>query len=170
MAEQLHVVDTDTCLGDGICADICPENCLEMVDEKAATVEDRADHCIVCGQCVAVCPTESLRMPQLSSEDFRDLGKLPFGYGEFLDFLRLRRSVRVFKDKPVERELIEKILEAASTAPMRAAFAVSADLSSARHQASRRPASDSVETRIATRPATSLGAPRPGATRRAPTR
>jgi ferredoxin len=105
-------------MGDGICADICPENCLEMVDEKAATVEDRADHCIVCGQCVAVCPTESLRMPQLSSEDFRDLAKLPFGYGEFLDFLRLRRSVRVFKDKPVERGLIEKILEAASTAPM----------------------------------------------------
>jgi len=37
---------------------------------------------------------------------------------EYLEFLKLRRSVRVFKDKPVERELIEKILEAASTAPM----------------------------------------------------
>jgi NAD-dependent dihydropyrimidine dehydrogenase PreA subunit/nitroreductase len=118
MAEQLHLVDLETCLGDGICADVCPENCLEMIDEKAATVEDRADHCIMCGQCVAVCPTDSLQMPELPAEDFRDLTRLPFGYDQFSDFLKLRRSVRVFKDKPVERELIEKILEAASTAPM----------------------------------------------------
>jgi nitroreductase/NAD-dependent dihydropyrimidine dehydrogenase PreA subunit len=118
MAEQLHMVDLETCLGDGICADVCPENCLEVVDEKAATVEERAEHCIVCGQCIAVCPTDSLQMPQLPAEDFRDLAKLPFGYDEFLDFLKLRRSVRVFKDKPVARELIDRILEAASTAPM----------------------------------------------------
>lgn len=118
MSNQLHVVNMETCTGDGLCVDVCPENALEMVDEKAATVEDRADHCIVCGQCVAVCPSESLRMPQMSTQDFGDQAKLPFGHGEFLDFLKLRRSVRVFKDKPVERELIEKILEAAATAPM----------------------------------------------------
>jgi len=118
MAEQLHRVNLETCNGDGICADICPENALELVDEKAATVDDRAEHCIMCGQCVAVCPTGSLQMPDLPAEDFRDLAKRPFGYGEFLDFLKLRRSVRVFKDRPVEREIIEKILEAAATAPM----------------------------------------------------
>jgi len=118
MAEQLHRVNLETCNGDGICADVCPENALELVDEKAATVDDRAEHCIMCGQCVAVCPTESLQMPDLPAEDFRDLAKRPFGYGEFLDFLKLRRSVRVFKDRPVEREVIEKILEAAATAPM----------------------------------------------------
>jgi ferredoxin len=118
MTEQLHVVDLETCVGDGICSDVCPETCLEMIDEKAATVEDRAGHCIMCGQCVAVCPTESLKMPQLPTEDFGDLSKLPFGYDEYLEFLKLRRSVRIFIDKPVERELIEKILEAASTAPM----------------------------------------------------
>ena len=118
MTEQLHLVDLETCLGDGICADICPENCLEMIDEKAATVEDRGHHCIVCGQCVAVCPTEALQMPQLPADDFENLVRLPFGYDEFLDFLQLRRSVRVFKDRPVDRELTEKILAAAATAPM----------------------------------------------------
>jgi ferredoxin len=118
MAEQLHLVDLETCLGDGICAEVCPKNVLEMVDEKAATVESRIDSCILCGQCVAVCPSESLEMPTLPMEDFRKLAKLPFGYEEFFDFLRLRRSVRVFKDRPVERDLIEKILGAAATAPM----------------------------------------------------
>jgi len=118
MAEQLHVVDLETCTGDGLCAEVCPEDALEMVDEKAATVTSRADSCILCGQCVAVCPTESLEMAKLHMEDFHRLGKSPFGYDEFFDFLRLRRSVRVFKDKPVERGVIEKILDASATAPM----------------------------------------------------
>jgi ferredoxin len=118
MAQQVHVVDRETCLGDGICAEICPEDILEIVDEKAATVKARADACILCGQCVAVCPTESLAMPQLPMEGFQRLPKQPFGYEEFFDFLSLRRSVRVFKDRPVEREVIQKILDAAATAPM----------------------------------------------------
>lgn len=118
MAEQLHVVDTETCSGDGICTEVCPENALEMVDDKAATVEARADSCIYCGQCVAVCPTESLRMPKLDEEDFKHLERMPFGYDEFFDFLKLRRSVRVFKDRLVERDVVDKILQAAATAPM----------------------------------------------------
>lgn len=118
MVEQLHVVNMETCTGDGICAEVCPEDALEMVNEKAATVEARADSCISCGQCVAVCPTESLRMPKLDEKDFRRLEKRPFGYDKFYEFLRLRRSVRVFKDRPVERETIDKILQAAATAPM----------------------------------------------------
>ena len=118
MAEALHWVDLETCRGDGICVDVCPEDVLEILDGKAATVEERGVHCILCGQCVAVCPTESIEMPKLPAEDFQDLAKLPFGYEEFLDFLRLRRSVRVFKDRPVEREVTEQILAAAATAPM----------------------------------------------------
>lgn len=118
MAAQLHQVDSGTCTGDGICADICPEKVLEMVDGKAASVEGRLEACIMCGQCVAVCPTESLQMPELPQEKFQELAQVSFGYSEFLDFLKLRRSVRVFKDQPVERELTGKILEAAATAPM----------------------------------------------------
>jgi ferredoxin len=118
MIEQIHVVDSETCTGDGICVEVCPENALELVNEVAATVESRAGSCILCGQCVAVCPTESLRMPRLPLEDFQRLNERPFGYHEFFEFLRLRRSVRSFKERPVERDVIEKILEAAATAPM----------------------------------------------------
>jgi NAD-dependent dihydropyrimidine dehydrogenase PreA subunit/nitroreductase len=118
MAEALHLVDLEICRGDGICVDVCPENVLEILDGKAATVESRQDNCILCGQCVAVCPTESLQMPEFPANDFAELGKLPFGYDEFVDFLKVRRSVRVFKDRAVEQELVEKILAAAATAPM----------------------------------------------------
>jgi NAD-dependent dihydropyrimidine dehydrogenase PreA subunit/nitroreductase len=118
MATELHLVDPETCKGDGICVDICPESVLEILDGKAATVESREGTCILCGQCVAVCPTEALQMPKLPSEEFEELPSLPFGYDKFLDFLKLRRSVRVFKNRPVEQELAEKILAASATAPM----------------------------------------------------
>lgn len=117
MPVALHLVNPETCKGDGICVDVCPENVLEILDGRAATVESREEHCILCGQCVAVCPTEAMHMPTLP-DDLGELNVLPFGYDEFHDFLLLRRSVRVFKDRPVERELIDKILEAAATAPM----------------------------------------------------
>jgi ferredoxin len=118
MAELLHVVEPELCTGDGLCAEVCPKGALEVVDEAAATVEERAGLCISCGQCVAVCPTEALRMPTLPEENFQRLSLQTFGYDELSNFLRSRRSVRVFKDKPVQREVIEKILEAAATAPM----------------------------------------------------
>lgn len=118
MTEKLHLVDRNTCKGDGICAEICPEDIFEILDGHAATVEARTDSCILCGQCVAVCPTGSIQIPKMPIEDFQELRRQPFGYDEFLDFLSLRRSVRTFKDRPVERDLIDKILKAAATAPM----------------------------------------------------
>ena len=118
MAGQLHAIDLETCMGDGICAEVCPENALEIVNEKAVTVEDRAGFCISCGQCVAVCPTESLQMPRTEMGDFSRLKPAPFGFDEFHEFLRRRRSVRVFKNRPVDRETIDKILQASATAPM----------------------------------------------------
>ena len=112
------MVDLETCTGDGICAEVCPEKALAVVGDKATTVDERASSCIFCGQCVAVCPTESLEMPQLPTANFGRLQKPTFGFDEFYEFLKLRRSVRAFKDRRVEREVIDRILLAASTAPM----------------------------------------------------
>ncbi|MGD9253754.1 MAG: nitroreductase family protein [Holophagae bacterium] len=118
MLKQLHVVDSDACTGDGLCVDVCPENAIELVNDLASTVEGRAEHCLFCGQCVAMCPTGALEVRTLNPNDFHKLNRVQFGYDEFYDFLRTRRSVRVFKDKPVVREDIDKILAAAATAPM----------------------------------------------------
>ena len=64
MAEQLHLVDPESCKGDGICVEVCPEQVLQIVDDRAATVEGHEDDCILCGQCERYCPTGALSMEE----------------------------------------------------------------------------------------------------------
>jgi ferredoxin len=118
MIAQLHRIDSDSCNGDRLCVEVCPRGALEVVDGIAATVEGRAELCIGCGQCVAVCPAEALRLIDLPDDGFERLERPSFGFDRFHQFLKSRRSVRLFKDKEVSREDIDRILLAAATAPM----------------------------------------------------
>jgi NAD-dependent dihydropyrimidine dehydrogenase PreA subunit len=52
------IVDKEKCDGDGVCVDICPMNCFDMVDEKAEPT--REDDCILCMACVNACPTAAI--------------------------------------------------------------------------------------------------------------
>lgn len=118
MSADFHQIDTEACKGDGICVEICPENVFELVDDKARCVETRMEDCIMCGQCITVCPSDAIKITDLPSELFEKIEKWTFEPGEFHTLLNARRSVRNFKDKPVDRDLIDQIIQTASTAPM----------------------------------------------------
>ena len=51
------VVYTETCVGCGKCAEICPADAITLRDKKA-TVD--SSKCIGCANCIAVCPTEAI--------------------------------------------------------------------------------------------------------------
>jgi nitroreductase len=81
---------------------------------------ERIDVCFKCGQCMAVCQTKSIVVDGLSYEnDFFDLPANGSNSYEqvFYDLIRTRRAIRNFKDKPVPKELLEKIVEAITLAP-----------------------------------------------------
>lgn len=118
MQPTIHHIDTARCIGDGICVTECPEDVLEITDGRVATIVSRAGHCISCGHCVAICPREALSMPTLSDSMFEDLGGSALPYEDLYAFLGRRRSVRHFRDTPVSRGTLERILDAAATAPM----------------------------------------------------
>ena len=118
MATELHLVDLETCRGDGICVDICPENVLEILDGKAATVENREDHCILCGQCVAVCPTEALEMPKLPRRTSRTWPGCRSAMATFSTSSNCAAACAYSRTGRSTQELTEKILAAAATAPM----------------------------------------------------
>jgi ferredoxin len=83
------------------------------------------DLCFSCGHCVAICPQEAIThrdFPQ-THRDFPqgsvnqiNLDILPSPEQVF-ELIKIRRSIRAFKDKPVERDSIERIIAAARYAP-----------------------------------------------------
>jgi len=67
----LHLNDWDKCTGCGNCADICPNEAIEMKEiaeiepekgEKNERPEIDYGRCCFCGLCVDICPTGSLRL------------------------------------------------------------------------------------------------------------
>lgn len=47
-------INTDECIGCGICVDACPQEVLDIVDGVCAAVNE--DSCVGCGACVEECP------------------------------------------------------------------------------------------------------------------
>jgi NAD-dependent dihydropyrimidine dehydrogenase PreA subunit len=52
------VVEKRRCTGCGVCVDVCPGDCFEILRKKA--VARRYESCVQCGACVIQCPTDCL--------------------------------------------------------------------------------------------------------------
>jgi ferredoxin len=112
-------INKDACNSCGLCVEICPNRI--MTRDGADGISFRPDRlalCIKCGQCMAVCPTQAIVVDDLVYE--RDFFTLPKGSAEdmpFLEMIQTRRAIRVFKNQPVPKELLEKVVEAITFAP-----------------------------------------------------
>ncbi len=51
-------LDTETCIGCGLCPGVCPHGVLAMDGSKAAVVD--RDRCMECGACARNCPVAAL--------------------------------------------------------------------------------------------------------------
>jgi nitroreductase/NAD-dependent dihydropyrimidine dehydrogenase PreA subunit len=111
-------INTDKCKKDGSCALVCPE-AIFVQKEKATTPEIfHEEECIACGQCVSICPQGAVVHADFPSDRVRSINQELIPSGEqVLELLKTRRSVRALRDRPVERDLIEKIIDAARFAP-----------------------------------------------------
>ncbi|MBI4763293.1 MAG: ferredoxin family protein [Deltaproteobacteria bacterium] len=55
-------VDTDKCVGDGNCVDVCPVQVYELQKEKAVVVNP--DECLGCESCIEVCETGAITITE----------------------------------------------------------------------------------------------------------
>ncbi|MEI7661742.1 MAG: nitroreductase family protein [Bacteroidota bacterium] len=124
-ANVSHLIDVTTCTRCELCVEICPAMIPEKMDNgEVAFSTDRRDICIRCGHCMAMCETKSLMIEGISYEtNFREIPGNIIDHTQLMDFLLTRRSVRLFKDKPVPVEMAQKIIDIISTSP----FGVSPD-------------------------------------------
>jgi nitroreductase/NAD-dependent dihydropyrimidine dehydrogenase PreA subunit len=97
-------IDADACKKDGLCAMTCVRDIFRQEEKNTMPKIVDPDFCYGCGQCVAICPNGAISHSL-------------FPYDQVLELIRSRRSKRLFKDRTVERDVIEKVLEAARFAP-----------------------------------------------------
>ncbi len=110
-------VDRDKCRKDGICADACPFGLISL-KEYPEQVDGAYELCIACGHCVASCPAQALSNIKSPLERSTAVQKELLPDPDSLEhFLKSRRSVRVFKEKAVSRNLLERIIDCARWAP-----------------------------------------------------
>lgn len=104
------VIDKEHCTGCGACERDCPAHVLRVREGKAEYLKD----CIHCGHCVAVCPAKAVAIPEYDMEDVEEYRPQAFRVepDNLLRAVKFRRSIRRFKEQPVERETAEKILQA----------------------------------------------------------
>lgn len=113
-------IDERKCKKDGICAASCPTGIIRLQDENSLPeiVPGGEQACLVCGHCVAVCPHGALDHERMPIDGCPPIeGGLKISEKQAVQFLRSRRSVRVFRDSPVEEEKIQKLIEIGRYAP-----------------------------------------------------
>jgi nitroreductase/NAD-dependent dihydropyrimidine dehydrogenase PreA subunit len=117
---NLLTIDEAKCNRDGICAAECPAMIIRLKDGGGVPelVPGGEVICIECGHCVAVCPTHALSHQKVPRDDCPVIRKeLEVGEEQAVQFLRSRRSIRIYKDKPVERDKLLRIIEIARYGP-----------------------------------------------------
>ncbi len=105
------IINTEKCTGCATCIKTCAALVLKMDNGKA--VVDKPYFCIRCGHCGSVCPENAITETGTETKMITasEIKKIPSP--ESLQMLfRSRRSVRHYKNKPISKKDMDKILNA----------------------------------------------------------
>lgn len=117
---NVFTIDPDMCDSCGVCSVECPTAVISM--RKGGTLPSLAKagelRCVNCGHCVAVCPRGAIRHRAMRPEECGPINNKLLPSAEQVEhLLKSRRSIRVYKKKPVPRETLAKLIDIARYAP-----------------------------------------------------
>lgn len=104
------MIDQEKCVGCGSCAADCIAFNIELKDEKAYIKKE----CFRCGHCVAICPAGAVAIPEYEMRDVEPYHAESFRLNpeNVLHSIKFRRSIRSYKTDRVQKEELEKLLQA----------------------------------------------------------
>lgn len=109
-------IDPSKCIGCGQCVKECFGFHIYMDDKK---VVELPGPCMACGHCVAVCPVAAISLDNHDMTEVIEKKEVndTINPETYLNHLKLRRSIRQFKDQPVSKDDLLKIIEAGRYSP-----------------------------------------------------
>lgn len=109
-------IDQEQCIGCGACVDDCFPRDIVIEEDKAKPLNQS---CIKCGHCIAICPVNAVNITDYDMNEVKEYEAADFDIEpeKLLNFIKFRRSVRQFKDKLIEKEKLEAIIEAGRFTP-----------------------------------------------------
>ena len=112
-------VNHNTCTKCGICADSCSLGLIDFKPDEFPIPGSLIEQlCIKCGHCVAVCPSGSLTHRNIPVEKCLPIqNELQITSEQCEQLLKSRRSIRVYKNTPVPRDIILKLIDIARYSP-----------------------------------------------------
>lgn len=113
-------IDKDKCKRDGVCVAECPERVIQISgDDGFPSPTEFADRlCIQCGHCVAVCPEGAFSLDIMKSEECSPIQKeLSIPLERIEQHICSRRSIRTYKKKRVERNVLKHLIDIARYGP-----------------------------------------------------
>lgn len=104
------IINQEKCMGCGTCAGDCVAGNIVIKENKAVIKRE----CVQCGHCVAICPLNAVSIPEYDMADVETYCPETFDLKpeNVLHNIKFRRSIRSYKEKKVEREVLEKLLQA----------------------------------------------------------
>ena len=104
------VVNQEVCTQCGACVHLCTGGVFETNDGQVRATNP--EECWLCGHCVAVCPVDAVQHSAYPLDQCPVVERAALPDVETLvSVLRERRSLRVFRDKPVPRELVQSLVD-----------------------------------------------------------
>ena len=104
------IIDQEKCIGCAACAEDCIALNIEMKDGVAALKKP----CFQCGHCVAICPAGAVSIDDYDMNDVDECNpeKIISDPEQVLHSIKMRRSIRAYKELPIEQEKLTYLLQA----------------------------------------------------------